>query len=300
MRYKNIFVLGGTGFVGTVVLRALKAQGHHIGVLSRNEEESQRLTQDGFRAFIGDISSETALTGALREFGADALVHLVGIIKEIPPAVTFERIHVEGTRAAVNAAKAAGIKKIIYISAIGANAEGSTAYFRTKAAAEKLISESGIPYTIFRPSSMFGKNAGFTKELVSQIRKLPFVPVLGNGRYPFQVVAVDVTAHCIAGALELPASDGRIYDIVGPEVLTMKEITRRLKKNIGSRKPMISIPIFLMKLVALASALGLPVPITNDQLTMVQEGSVGNGASMERDFGPRRIPFDPAGMYPLF
>lgn len=300
MRYNNIFMLGGAGFVGSEVVETLRSAGYRVGVLAKEEDEAARLNQQGIETYVGDITDEAQLIEVLRTFQPDALVHLVGIIKEVPPAVTFERIHVGGTKAAVAAAKTVGLKKIIYISALGANPHGSTAYFTTKAAAEKVVLESGIAYTIFRPSPMFGKKAGFTGELAGQIRRLPFVPVVGTGIYPFQVVAVSVTAHCIAKALETPASDGKIYDVVGPETLTLEEVMRRLMQKLNIHKHVAHIPLFLMKLIASAGRIGIPVPITRDQLTMLVEGSVGNVEAMQRDFNPPKITFDPKGSYPLF
>lgn len=299
-RYKNIFVFGGSGFVGSAVLGLLKAGGYRTAVLVLAPAEAERLESSGFATYRGDITAPGDLDNAFRKFQPDAVVHLVGIIKEIPPRITFPRIHVEGTAHVVEAARRAGVRKLIYISALGARADGSTPYFRTKALAERTVKESHLVYTILRPSPMFGKRAGFTGELVRQIQRLPFAPVIGGGTYPLQTVAVSVTAHCIRQALELPPSDGKTYDVVGPEVLTLEEITRRLLRKLRLQKPILHVPLWLLRAALILERLGVPPPLTKDQLTMVLEGSVGDKGPMERDLRPPVIPFDPEGDYPLF
>ncbi len=292
MRYSNIFILGASGFVGSAVVRRLKADGYRLGALVKHNEDVSELHDLGVETFRGDINDQPGLENILSTFEADAIVHLVGIVKEQPPESTFQKIHVEGTKSVIAAAKTCEVEKIIYISALGAKLDGDTEYYRSKAQAEEIIKASGIAYTILRPSLMFGQGAGFTNQLLDQMKKLPFVPLIGSGRYQFQLVAVDVTADIVAKSLEMSTSDGKIYDVVGPETLSLKDITVRLGTKAQINKLMIHIPVWFLKT--------FPTPITKDQVIMIEQGSVGDGSAMTADFHPPTISFDAKGEYPLY
>jgi NADH dehydrogenase len=227
------------------------------------------------------------------------VVDLVGIIQEHPPQVTFENVHVVGTRTVVAACLATSVQKLVYISALGADLQGPTRYYQTKAQAEELIKASGLSYTILRPSLMFGQGAGFTQQLVQQIKRWPVIPIVGSGLYQFQPIAVDVTADCVVKALP-SLTDNRIYDLVGPEFLSLAEITQRLAENLNIVKPKIHVPVWLLKIVAGLEALGVKVPITRDQLVMLTRGSTGDGQAMRQDLHPEQIAFKSSGNYPLY
>jgi len=250
--------------------------------------------------FEGDINDELALKKAFEDFKPEIVIHLVGIVKEKPPQVTFDKIHVAGTQAVTAVAKDFEVKKIIYVSALGADPASPVPYYRTKGQAENIIKASEISYTILRPSLMFGKGAGFTNQLVEQMKKLPFIPILGKGESKFQIVAVDVTAECIAKAIELAVSDNKTYDIVGPETLTLEDITHRLAEQLKLSKHVVHLPLALLRFYANLERVGLPTAITGDQISMIQGGSEGDGSAMQADFSPPTIAFDPRGKYPLY
>lgn len=297
---EKVFVFGATGFVGSLVLPVLKRYGFELAILLRDEKEKAFFEKQGIKTFSGDITNQQHIETALHSFQPTVVVHLVGIIEEKKPHITFQKIHVEGTEHIVTAAKAANVSKIIYVSALGSDMHAPTKYFQTKAQAESLVKDSGIHWTIFRPSIIFGKKAGFTNQLLKSFQYLPFMPIIGDGHYPFMPVAGEVVGECVSQAVTKEETNNKTYDLYGPELLTIAQITKRLKVAAKKQVPLIHIPLFLIKPLAFLSTCGFPVPITADQLTMLLMGSTTTNHDMEKDFTIPSIPFDPKGTYPLF
>lgn len=297
---EKVFVFGATGFVGSLVLPVLQTHEFDLAILLRSEKEKDFYEKQSIKTFPGDITNPQQIAAALQSFQPTVVVHLVGIIEEKKPYVTFQKIHVEGTRNIVEAAKTAKVSKIIYVSALGSDLHAPTMYFQTKAQAESIVTNAGIPSTIFRPSIIFGEKAGFTNQLLKSFQYLPFIPVIDDGHFPFMPVAGKVVGECVAQAVTKDATNDKTYDVYGPETLSIKEVTKRLKIAAQKKVPLVHIPLFLIKLVAFLSTFGLPVPITSDQLTMLLMGSTTTSRAMEKDFSVSSIPFDPKGSYPLF
>src|SRR5574341_1055817 len=174
LQYNEVLVTGGTGFVGRHVCRALFDRGFLPRLLVRVGSE-ERIPQD-IRSFcrvtLGDVTVCEDVENAAQ--GTDAIVHLVGIIREFPgKRVTFERLHVEATRNVVKAARRWEIDRVVHMSALGARAGGPTKYFDTKGRAEEIVRRSGLAWTIFRPSVIFGPGDAFVNELARMIRLAP-------------------------------------------------------------------------------------------------------------------------------
>ncbi|QRG68540.1 complex I NDUFA9 subunit family protein [Brevibacillus choshinensis] len=291
----KVFLTGATGFVGKGILAKLCEEGHHTVCLVRPGSERKRQQTQAEKGEItyvnGDLFDQSSLLKAMN--GCEAVIHLVGIIREQPgKGITFSRIHTEGTKNVVEAAKQAGIRRFVHMSALGARENATSAYHRTKFEAEKLVQASGIPFVIFRPSVIFGPGDEFVNMLADLV-KMPVTPVLGNGSYPLQPVARDTVADVFVQALSNPAAANQTYETGGPEPITYGQILDRIGTALGKRHVRkIHIPIALMKPVITAME-GFPFfPITHTQLTMLLEGNAcQDGDQLYRIFDTQKIDF---------
>lgn len=284
-----ILVTGATGFVGSEVLRRASKRGWRVRGLARRPDRAETLGRlPHVELFRGDITDPAELDEALE--GVTAVIHLVGIIAATTEQ-GFEDVHVGGTRAVLDAASRAGVPRFIHMSALGV-VEGRevTDYFRTKWEAEEVIRASDLSTTIFRPSTIFGKDSEFFSLLAKMLRWSPGVlPLPGGGRQRLQPVWVGDVAECFLQAARMQHSPEAVYDVGGPEVLELRDVVAALARAIGRRDPAI-VPLPLGPLAALAGVVErvLPaLPVTEDQLKMLEIGSVVSPEALKalrRDF----------------
>lgn len=285
-----VSVTGGTGFVGEYVVRQLLRHEHEVRVLVREPAKAGALRE---RSNIELIQGNLEDRAALRRLtaGSDAVVHLVGIIEEIGRQ-TFERVHVDGTRAVLAAARESGVRRFVYMSALGARPDPkATPYHRTKAAAEEIVRAEFASHVIMKPSLIAAPGNEVLRMLLTMLRMSPLVPVIGNGLYRLQPVA----AADVAEAFAVAASDAGIsgtFELGGPDVLTYHEMLDALEQALGVRRRRVAVPVSMVKFSAYAGAV-LPNlnPITPDQLQMLLEGNVTTHNAIESTFGisPRRF-----------
>ena len=289
----KVLITGSTGFVGRGILTQLIDAGHEPVCLVRPGSESKlRLTGHPRISLVpGDLFDQQSLAVALQ--GCDAVIHLVGIIRENKAkGITFPRIHVTGTHNLVEAAKQASIKRIIHMSALGARANAASPYHQTKYEAEQLVIKSGIPFTIFRPSVIFGPDDEFVNMLAGLVR-LPVTPVLGDGTYRLQPVSRQTVAEVFTEALSNSQAQDEIFEVGGPDQLRytglLDQIGRALQKE-KVRK--IHMPLSLMKpVINLMEGFSF-FPITNTQLTMLLEENIcSDSEKLYRTFTAEKIPF---------
>ncbi|WP_309121134.1 NAD-dependent epimerase/dehydratase family protein [Paenibacillus sp.] len=275
----RVFVTGATGYVGTAVVDALTERGHEAICLVRPGSQLRGAAADSTRARVveGDLLSPETYRDALAD--ADAVIHLVGIIREAPSrGVTFERIHEEGTRRLVAACVDAGFapaegKRFIHMSALGARPGAATGYFRSKWAAEELVRSSGIPYVIFRPSVIFGPGDDFVNMLAG-LARLPLTPVIGDGRYRMQPVSLRTVADVFVKALTYEPLDVA-FDIGGPEQIVYNDMLRDIGAAIGRRRiALVHAPLWLMKPAVRLFERFPFFPITGNQLAMLLEENI--------------------------
>jgi NADH dehydrogenase len=271
---RQIFVTGATGFVGHAVLQRLCAEGHSVRCLVRRGSEADLRGLGAIARIEGDIVTRRGLEEGMA--GCDAVIHLVGIIREHRATnVTFERVHTEGTRNVLEAAKATGIHRYVHMSALGARRGAVSRYHRTKWAAEEAVRASGLDWTIFRPSIIYGRGDGFVSMFASMVRRMPAVPVIGSGRQRVQPVPVEHVAAAFERALELPATIKQTYEVGGLEAATIEELLDLIGRALGRRRVLKAhVPLGVM--MPLARLLHpLPgFPVTPDQLRMLGEDSV--------------------------
>lgn len=293
----RICLTGATGYVGSYVLRALLDRGHTPRCLIRGSTSDLAVQNPAIETVVGDVTDRASLAPAVN--GCDALIHLVGIIEERrSEGVTFERIHVDGTRNVVQAARDAGVDRFVHMSANGARAKDATPYQRTKWEAEQIVKQAGFGHwTIFRPSLLFGVPDPGRPEFASQllrdlVRPFPLLPVFGDGTYALQPVHVTDVAEAFVQAPTQKTAHSQVYVAAGPDRLPYVEILDRIARGAGlSPKPKIYIPLFLARLgVYTAGRLGL-LPLSPSQFEMLVEGNTGDPSAFVNDFDLAPTPF---------
>ncbi len=286
----RVFVTGGTGFVGRTLIQALRAEGHVVRCLVRRGSEHDLRGFEAIERVEGDVLARASLDEAMS--GCDAVVHLVGIIREHPArGITFERLHVDATLNVLAAAATVGVRRLLHMSALGARPDARARYHRTKWRAEEAVRSSGLDWTIFRPSIIYGPDDGFVTTLARAVRRLPVVPVIGTGNTRLQPVPVQTVAEGFARALDQAASLGQTYEVGGPDPHTLNEIIDLLGEILKRRKVRkVHVPFPLVRRLALVLQ-GLPFfPVTTDQLLMLEEDNVCDPTPFYRTFGLSPVP----------
>jgi NADH dehydrogenase len=269
----KVFLTGGTGFVGSEVLRQLVAAGHAVRCLVRKGSEGKLAVREGVEIRHGDVTEPDTLEGALE--GCEAVIHLVGIIREFPgKGITFKRMHFEATRNMVEAAEAQGVKRYLQMSANGTRENAKSPYHQTKWQAEEAVRASSLAWTIFRPSLIFGPGDAFVNMLAELMRKLPVLPVIGDGKYRMSPVAVEDVAASFVKALTLPDTAGRTFHCCGPQSYSYDELLDLIGAALGKRHiSKLHHPTFLMKPVVALLESFPAFPLTSSQMTMLLEGN---------------------------
>ncbi len=274
-----LLLTGGTGFIGQHLAARLLSLGRPVRVLARHGADLP-----GVEVQAGDVTDLDSVTAAAR--GCEAIIHLVGIRRETP-GQTFVGVHVRGTRNVLAAGRAAGVSRLLHMSALGARPNGASEYHRTKWAAEELVRASGLAATIFRPSLLFNGGAGFFAVLRGLVTlPLPFVPVVGAGDSLFQPIWVEDVITCFVRALDLPETIGQTYDLGGPESYRFRDLVDLVAAAEGVRKPQLHLPVPLLHSAAATLGRLLPrFPVTTEELAMLQEDNVCDIGPMTRAFG---------------
>jgi NADH dehydrogenase len=296
-----VFLTGASGFVGGAVLAELLARGHHVSVLVRSGQLD--VADPKLTVIKGDLFDAHALDTALT--GCTAAIHLVGIIMEKPSAgVTFERVHVDGTKNVVDRAASAGVKRYVHMSAMGVREGAVSRYQTTKWQAEQYVRGSTLDWTILRPSMIHGPRGEFTRMAAAWARKQKapwlFMPyfgagVLGLGRKrKVQPVHVDDVARAFADCLDKPHTVGRTYDLGGPEAITWPQMHHRFAEAFaGQRRLVMPIPAWYGNLVATITPPSL-IPFNKAQVQMALDDNAAPLDPFVTDFGWAPRAFDPA------
>jgi NADH dehydrogenase len=286
----RVLVTGGTGFVGNWVVAELLARGHQVRALVRPASERKLKVADQVEIVLGDaLAVETVARAAA---GCEAAIHLIGIIREFPGrGITFERLHYEATVTVLEAARAAGVWRYLQMSALGARPAPADPYHVTNYRADEYVRLSGLAYTIFQPSVIYGPEDQSLNLFARQIRRFPLFPVIGDGRYELQPVPVWTVAQAFARALELPDTENRVYEVGGPEPLTFNEIIDTLAEVLGRRVYKVHLPVWTMRLFAGMFGRFAWFPLTSGQLRMLLEGNTCDPTPFYRDFGLTPVSF---------
>ena len=264
----RIFLTGGTGFVGGNLRRAFA--GRKLRLLVRDRSKSADLAGPDVELVDGDVTRPETLRGVMD--GCTTVVHLVAIIEETGGA-TFDGVIRGGTVNVVDEAKRSGnIAHVVLMSALGAINDPRYPYLEAKWQAEQAVKASGIPWTIFRPSVIFGPGDGFINVLAGLVRRAPVIPVVGDGKSRFMPVSVAEVAQAFVRALDDPAARGQVYELGGARVYTYEELLDIVAAKLGKKRPKVHVPVgLMMPVVKLTKPLpkSLRPPVTEQQLKML-------------------------------
>ncbi len=293
MDAKTVALAGGSGFIGRAIARRMLASGGiKVRVLSRNPEKARaRRDLAGVEFVRADIGQPASLKDALQ--GANTIVDAIqfdGYPVENPRrGLTFERIDYGGTVTLIDAAKQAGVDQFIYISGAAADENSAHPGFRAKGRAERAIRESGLTWTIFRPSLVYGPEDKVVNGLARALRFAPVFGVPGTGRQKVQPVLVDDLAACVMLAV---SGRGRnaTYEIGGPDLMTFDEMMRIIMDASGHRRPLFHIPENVMRGVGgLLEKLPKPL-LSRDAVTFVTADNACNIKPLIEEFGINLTP----------
>lgn len=269
---QTLVVLGGTGFVGSHLVPRLAADGHRLTLLSRNREHHRELgVLPKVRVRSADIYDDAVLC---REFaGADAVINLVGLLNP-QGRHTFERVHVELTRRVIAACQVAGVNRLHQMSSLKAG-QGLSQYLKTRGEAETLVKASGLDWTIYQPSVIFGRGDGLVSRFAGLLRQLPVLPLARAGSRLAPTFVGDVAeaiARCVA---DDALGHHRSLELYGPEVLSLGQIVRGIRDAAGLRTPVIALPDSLGRLQAQVAGLLPGTPFSLDNFQSLRTDSVG-------------------------
>jgi uncharacterized protein YbjT (DUF2867 family) len=275
-----VTVFGGSGFLGRAVVRALCKRDYRIRVAVRRPELAGHLQPLGrvgqIHAVQSNLRYPASVEAAMR--GAEIAINLVGILAPGGPQ-TFEAVHAAGAETVARAAASAGAR-MVHVSAIGANADSAALYARSKAAGEAAVKAAVPSATIFRPSVVFGPEDQFTNRFAALAQISPALPLIGGGATKMQPVYVGDVATAIAEALDGKTRAGAIYELGGPEVLSMRAIMQLILSTIGRDRMLISLPFALAKFQALFLQFAPGAfKLTPDQVELLRNDNVVSEAA---------------------
>jgi uncharacterized protein YbjT (DUF2867 family) len=289
----GVTVFGGSGFLGRQIVRRLAGDGAAVRVAVRHPERASFAGGSGagepITAVHADLADAASVAAAVA--GADAVVNAVGHYVERGPA-TFEAIHGQGAMHVARASAEAGVRRLVHISGIGADPGSESAYVRARALGERLAKEAFPGVTILRPSVMFGPEDAFINPLAAVIRVMPILPLFGTGAVRLQPVYVNDVADAVAQALATPASEGKLYELGGPQAYSYKALLRLLLERLGRRRLLMPVPYVAWQLVAAALAPLPNPPVSRDQVVLMKRDNVvGPTARSFADLGltPRAL-----------
>jgi NADH dehydrogenase len=287
-----ILVTGGTGFVGGHVVHELRRRDLPVRCLVRDRRKAAKLVASGCELVEGDVTDAASLRRATA--GTKTVVHLVSIRQGRKEQ--FQRIMVEGTRDLITAAKEAEAGRFVLMSALGVS-EGTkdlVPYYNAKWEMEGLTRDSDIPFVIFRPSFIFGREGGILPTFAKLARLAPVTPIIGSGRQRIQPIWADDAAAYFADATERDDVTGRLFELGGPDAVSWNEFWERVKRVRGIHRPGVHVPVGLMRAGALVTE-RLPgdIPLTRDLLKMLEGGdNVVSNDDAARTFGLPLVPLD--------
>jgi NADH dehydrogenase len=288
-----ILVTGGTGFVGPKVVHALRERDLPVRCLVRKPSSAatEALSAWGCELVQGDVTDAASLRRAVE--GCDVVVHLVAIRQG--SREKFERIMEQATRDLVAAAKEAGARRFVLMSALGTSEETKdlVPYYHAKWDMEQTVAGSGLEHVIFRPCFVFGRDGGILPTFRRLARLAPVTPIIGSGTQRIQPIWIDDVAAYFAEGVQRADVTG-IFELGGPDAVSWNEFWERLKRVLGSRRPSIHVPFGLMRANAmLTEKLPGDIPLTRDLLTMLEHGdNVVSNEEAVQVFGLPLVPLD--------
>jgi NADH dehydrogenase len=283
-----LLITGATGYIGQHLVARLVSQGERPRCLVRNIDKAKSiLPADKVELVQGDTTQAGTVNTAMQ--GVDTVIHAAFVTadRKSQGVNFYNETNVNGTENVVKAAKAAGVQRIIEISGLGTKPDKPGSYMQGRYLAERAVIESGMNYTIIRPSVLFGKDAPFIKGLADLVKTAPVLPLIGGGKTMFQPIFVDDVVTVIVKTLENPQNtSGKIYTIGGPGYYSFKQVFDELTKAMHKNRLQVYAPTPIIGLGAAVMEAVLPKPpLTKAAMTLFTFDNTTDLNSVERDFG---------------
>ncbi len=289
-----ILVTGGTGVLGSAIVAELQKQGQSVAVLGRDAAKIQRVFGDGVEARSGDVTHPETLAPAMA--GIDTVINTVQFPTspvEVPRrGWTFEQVDYQGTVNQVDAAKGAGVRRFVYVSAVGADANGPKHWFRYKAMAEEHLQNSGVEWTIVRPTWIYGPRDHSLNRLLGFSKFLPFIPFFGDGKQDMQPVFIDDVGRVVTEAARAPEAANQLFELGGPEVMSMNQVMQTGLQVMGRKRLILHQPLVLGRLIgSLLSLQPLITPtLTADAVDFISRPATADNTNLMSVLKPELTP----------
>ncbi len=279
-----VTIYGGSGFLGRYVVAALAKTGTRMRVAVRRPDLAGHLQPLGGVGQIHAVQANLRHEASVRRAaeGADAVINLVGILAESGKQ-TFRAVHTGGAAAVARAAKDAGARALLHVSAIGADRTSHSAYARSKGEGETAVLSAFPQAVILRPSIIFGAEDQFFNRFASLSRFTPALPLIGGGHTRFQPVFVGDVASAAIAALDGRARLGAIYELGGPRIYSFKQILQMIADYTGRRRVLIPVPFWSAKLQAFFLQWLPGAPLTVDQVRLLQKDNVVSDEAIQEE-----------------
>jgi NADH dehydrogenase len=278
--------------VGSAVVKELLGRGQQVAVLSRDEEKVRRKFGDGVAAREGNVREPQTLVAAMQ--GVETVVNAVQFpnspIENRRKGWTFEEVDLKGTRNQVDAAKAAGVRRFVYVSGVGADKDADRHWFRYKWEAESYLRGSGLEWVIVRPTWVYGPDDVSLNRFLGFAKLLPFVPMFGDGKQSMQPVFIDDVGRVVADAALKPEAANELFELGGPDVMSMNDVVKTALDVRGKKRMLLHQPAIAGKAIGtMASVLPSP-PLSADAIDFITEPAVADNTRLIEVLSPRLTP----------
>lgn len=277
---KIVTIIGGSGFIGRHIVRALAQRGYRIRVACRRPDLAGHVQPLGTPGQVMPVQANVRYPNSLSAVcdGSTAVINLTGVLAS-RGAQSFEAIHVFGAEASAKAAKAAKAKVFIQMSALGADASSSSEYARTKAAGEAKAKAAFPGTIILRPSIVFGPEDNFFNQFAGLSRLAPALPLIGGGHTKFTPLFVGDLAEAVAILVDRGEASGQTFELGGPEVFTFKQIMEFTLNTVGRKRLLVPIPWTIAKVMGIALGYLPGTPLTLDQVRLLETDNIVSEAA---------------------
>ncbi|MDP9237108.1 MAG: NAD(P)H-binding protein [Chloroflexota bacterium] len=287
-----ILVSGGTGFVGSAIARELLRRGEKVAVLGRDAEKIRKRFDGQVEARAGDVRDPSTLATAMQ--GVDIVINAVQFpgspIERRSKGWTFEEVDLKGTRHQVDAAKTAGAHRFVYVSGAGASREADKHWFRYKWEAEKYLQDSGLEWVVVRPTWIFGPGDVSLNRFLGLGKMLPVIPMFGSGKQDMQPVFIDDVGRAVADAALKPEAANRLFEIGGPEVVSMNDVVKTALSVQGKQRPLLHQPVAIGKLLGSVASMLPGAPLSADAIDFITEPATADNTAVQEVLHVRLTP----------
>jgi NADH dehydrogenase len=292
-----ILVSGGTGFLGSAIVKELLRRSQPVAVLGRDAARIRARLGTDVEPREGDVRDPRSLADAMA--GIDVVVNAVQFpgspIENRRKGYTFEEIDLKGTRHQVDAAKSAGVRRFVYVSGVGASKDSDRHWFRYKWEAEKYLQDSaqtppGFEWAVLRPTWVYGPEDVSLNRFLGFAKRLPFVPMFGDGKQDMQPVFIDDVARAAADiALRLEAAN-TLFEIGGPDVMSMNDVIKTALEVKGKKRMLLHQPAFIGKAIGTITSVLPSPPLSADAIDFITESAVADNSTLMRVLSPTLTP----------